>query len=132
MGNAAKVAIAGGVFLAVFLASQAFLYVARPKTPQETQAELEEQVASMKKSLPQKVHPIVTWFDVEAGPQTIIYKYKIDAPRAQILAKREEMEEQMKHGLMGWAVKMMMPSGVSARCELYDEHGSYLYSIDLD
>src|SRR5262249_25123951 len=132
MGNLVKVAIAGGVFLAVFLVSQLFFLAARPRSPQETQAELEKQVASVKQTLPMQVHPIVTWFDVEAAPQTVIYKYKIHAPRAQVMARRAEMEEQMKGSMAGWLAKLTLPSGTSIQCELYDENGSYLYRLDLD
>jgi hypothetical protein len=132
MGNAVKVAIAGGVFLAVFLLSQVFFYAARPRSPEETQAELEQQVASLKQTLPQKVHPIVTWFDVEAGQQTIIYKYKIHAPRAQVMAKRTDLEEQMKGSWAGWAAKLTLPRGVDVKCELYDDNGSYMFSLDLE
>jgi hypothetical protein len=129
MGTIAKIAAVTGIFFAVFLGSQT---VFRPKSPKEIQANLERDVAKIKETLPQQVHPLVTWFDVEAGRQTIIYKYKLHAPRALIMNKRREMEKELKSSLTIGVAKFMIPSGVKMQCELYDEHGSFMFSIDLD
>jgi hypothetical protein len=129
MGTAVKFMAIGGVFFATFLCTQTLL---RPKTPKEIQANLERDVAKIKATLPQKVHPMVTWFDVEAGRQTIVYKYKLHASRAVILSKRSEMEKELKSSLTIGAAKLLMPSGVRMQCDLYDEHGTFLFGIDLD
>ncbi len=132
MGNVAKVVLGLVAFAGAFVAMQVCTSLARPQTPKEIQAQIEKEVAEIKPTLPKKVHPVVTWFDIEAGKQTIIYKYKIDAPREVILNKRADMEAELKKGLTGWAAQMMMPRGVKMRCELYDMQQNYLYAIDLD
>ena len=132
MGSVGKVALVGGIFVAVFVASQAFFLVGHEQTPEEKQAQLEKQVASLKETLPQKVHPIVTWFDVEAGDQTIIYKYQVEVPRSALMNKEDEMREQMKNSWAGWACTLMLPRGVKAKAKLYDENKNYAYTLDLN
>jgi len=132
MGKAGKVAVVGGIFVAVFVASQAFYAVGRPQSPEETQAQLEKQVASLKQTLPQKVHPVVTWFDVEAEDQTIIYKYQVEASYSQLSSKEEDMKEQLKGSWAGWLVTMSLPRGVKAKCKIYDQNRTYVFSIDLN
>jgi hypothetical protein len=131
VSNAVKVLIAVVVFVGAFVGSQAFYKMTRTRTPQEIQAQVEQDVASLKPTLPQEVHPLVTWFDIEAGPQTMIYKYKVKAPRATIVAKRAEMEAEMAHGFTSWAITMMLPRDVHAQAELYDQNGKYVYTLDL-
>src|SRR5262249_34979876 len=104
----------------------------KPQSPEEVQAQLEKQVASLKPTLPQKVHPMVTWFDVEAEPQTIIYKYKVEASYSTLQAKEAEMKEQMKGSWAGWAATMMLPRGVKAKCKIYDQNKNYVFSLDLN
>ena len=132
MGNAGKVALVGGIFVAVFVASQALFVLGRPQTPEEAQAQLEKQVASIKQTLPQKVHPMVTWFDVEAEDQTIIYKYQVEAPYSALSSKEADMKEQLKGSWAGWAATMMLPRGVKARCKIYDQNRTYVFTLDLN
>jgi hypothetical protein len=132
MGKVVMIVLGVGAFAGAFAAFQAGMILARPQTPKEVQAQLEKDVASIKQTLPQKVHPLVTWFDVEAGRQTIIYKYKIHAPREVVLAKRTQMETELKNSGTISAARALVPKGVRLRCELYDEHQSFLYGIDLD
>jgi hypothetical protein len=125
--------IAGGmVFIMVFLVSSAFLAPKKPQSRREIQAQIEQEVARLKPTLPQQVHPMVTWIDVEAEPQTIIYKYKVHASRDAILSKRADMEQELKHGWAGWAAKMTLPEGVSMKCEIFDENRSYLFTIEIE
>jgi hypothetical protein len=131
VNNLLKVGAIVAVFLAAFGGFQAYSALSRPRTPQEIQAQLERDVANLKETLPQKVHPMVTWFDVEAGQQTIIYKYQIHASRSAVMAKRKELEEQMAHSPLVWAAMLMLPSDVKAQCDLYDDNKSYMFSIDL-
>jgi hypothetical protein len=128
--NLIKIVGGVGVFAAAFLVAQ--LFFRPPPSPKEVQAQVDEEVAKLKPTLPQKVHPMVTWFDVESGPRTIIYKYQIHAARTTVMSKREEMEAEMKKSPMIWAAKLMMPQGVSMRCELYDDNRDYMFAIDLD
>ena len=79
MGKILMVAGGGAVFVAVFVASLVCFGAAKPQTPQEVQAQVEKEVADLKPTLPREVHPIVTWFDVEARWHTIVYKYKVRA-----------------------------------------------------
>ena len=132
MGKVAKVVAGGGVFLGSFVVFQMFSGCMRPPTPQETQAQLDKEVAKLKPTLPKKVHPMVTWFDVESGPQTIIYKYKIHAPRSTVMAKRADMEKEMKNSSMIGLAKLMLPKGTKIQCDLYDEREAFLFSLDLD
>jgi hypothetical protein len=129
VSTALKVLGLGAVVFATFLATQTLF---RPKTQKEIQADLERDVANLKKTLPQEVHPLVTWFDVEAGRQTIIYKYKIKAPRSVIMNKREEMERDLKGSVAVAAAKFMLPRGVKMRCDLFDQRGTFLFGIDCD
>jgi hypothetical protein len=96
MGKILTVVIGGAVFVAVFGASLVFFGAAKPQAPQEVQAQVEKEVADLKPTLPREVHPIVTWFDVEARWHTIVYKYKIRAPREVIVAKKKELETQLR------------------------------------
>jgi hypothetical protein len=132
MGNAGKVAIVGGIFVAVFVASQALFVLGRPQSPEEAQAQLEKQVASLKETLPQKVHPMVTWFDVEAEDHTIVYKYKVEASYTMLSRKEADMKEQLQGSWAGWAATMMLPSGVKAKCKIYDENKTYVFTLDLN
>ncbi len=132
MGTVVRVVAAGGAFLAAFAVSHGVMNLARPLTPKEKQDRLEQSVASMKKNLPQQVHPIVIWFDVEAGNQALIYKYKILASRETIMARRSHMEKEMKGSMVGWAAKWLLPEGVRVQCDLYDENESFMYSLDLE
>jgi hypothetical protein len=119
-----------GLFVMVFLVAQ--LFFRPPPSPREVQAQIDDEVARLKPTLPQDVHLMVTWFDVDSGPRMIIYKYRIHATRSSIMSKREEMEAEMKKSPMIWAAKLMMPKGVSMRCELYDDNKQYMFAIDLD
>ena len=55
MGSVGKVALVGGIFVAVFVASQAFFLVGHEQTPQEKQAQLEKQVASLKEDYQRRI-----------------------------------------------------------------------------
>ena len=132
MNSAGKIALVGGLFVAVFVGSQALFVVGRPQTPEEAQAQLEKQVASLKQTLPQKVHPLVTWFDVEAEDQTIIYKYKVEASYSALSSKEDQMREQLKGSWAGWAVTVMLPRGTKAKCKIYDENKTYVFTLDLN
>jgi hypothetical protein len=132
MGKLGKILLVVGIFVAVFAGSQVFFVVGKPQTPEEVQAQLEKQVASLKPTLPQKVHPLVTWFDVEAEPQTIVYKYKVDASYSSLQAKEDEMKSQMKGSWAGWAATIMLPRGVKAKCKIYDQYQNYVFSLDLN
>lgn len=132
MGKILTVVIGGAVFIAAFVAAQVLSGAAKPQTPQELQAQIEKEVADLKPTLPREVHPIVTWFDVEARWHTIVYKYKVRAPREVIVAKKKELETQLKGSLLLGAATMMMPKDVKMLYELYDGGGDYLYTLDLD
>ncbi|HVS39469.1 MAG TPA: hypothetical protein VMS17_28180 [Gemmataceae bacterium] len=120
------------VGLGTFAVAEVAFFAARPKSPQELQVEIEKQVAEVKATLPQKEGDLVTWLDIEARWQTIVYKYKIHAPRDLVVAKKKDIESQTKGSLMLGAAKMMMPKGVHLEAELYDDYGSYIYTLDLD
>jgi hypothetical protein len=128
--NLIKIVGGVGVFAMAFLVAQ--LFFRAPPSAKEVQAQVDEEVARLKPTLPQQVHPMVTWFDVESGPRMIIYKYQLHASRSQVMAKREEMEAELKKSPMIWAAKLMMPQGVTMRCELYDNNRDYMFGIDLD
>jgi hypothetical protein len=132
MSRLALALVVGAVFLATFVVGEVVSISSRPKTPQEIQAELEKDVAEVRKTLPKEEGDVVTWFDVEAQWQTIVYKYKIHAPRELVVQKKKELEAQMKNNMMLGAAKMMMPKGVKMKHELYDGGGSYIYTLDLD
>ena len=131
MGKLLTVVVGGAVFVAAFVAAQT-AFNAKPQSPQELQAQVEKEVADLKTTLPREVHPIVTWFDVEARWHTIVYKYKVRAPREVIVAKKKELETQLKGSLMLGAATMLMPKDVKMLYELYDGGGSYIYTLDLD
>ena len=130
MSNVIKIVGGVGIFAMAFLVAQ--LVFRPPPTPKEIQAQVDEEVAQLKPTLPQQVHPMVTWFDVESGPRMIIYKYQIHGSRSAVMSKREELEAEMKKSPVMWAAKMMMPRGVSMRCELYDDNKQFMFAIDLD
>jgi hypothetical protein len=131
VNNLVKLAAIVAVFLAAFGGFQAYSVMSRPRTPQEIQAQLERDVANLKGTLPQKVHPMVTWFDVEAGDQTIIYKYQIHASYSAISSKQKQLEEEMAHSPLVWAAMLMLPSDVKAQAKLYDDNKNYVFTIDL-
>ena len=125
------VVVAAGVG---FLLMQLFLHLpgGAPLTPEQRQAQINEMVDGVKSTLPRKVHPNVTWFDVKAEKDRIVYLYKIHAPRATVMSRRTQMEADLKKSTMAWLAKAAMPSGVGIKCELYDENQSFLYGIVLD
>jgi hypothetical protein len=131
MRTAATVVIVIALFAGVFLGSQGVMYLTKPLSPEELQARIETDVKNLKPTLPQKVHPIVTWFDVEAGQHTIIYKYQVHVPRSVLMSKRTEMEQQMKGSFTSFAVSMMLPRGAKAQAALYDDDKRYAYTIDV-
>ncbi len=132
MGKIGAVIVFGCVALGTFVVAEVVAFNSRPQTPQEIQAEIEKDVAEIRKTLPQNEGDRVTWFDAEARRQTIVYKYKIHAPRELVVEKRKDIEAQMKGSMMLAAAKAMMPKGVHLEAELYDDGGSLIYSMDLD
>lgn len=132
MGKIGAIVIFGCVALGTFVVAEVVSFTSKPPTPQEIQAEIEKDVADVRKTLPQNQGDAVTWFDAEAEWQTIVYKYKIHAPREVVVAKRQEIESQTKGNLMLKAAKAMMPKGVHLKAELYDDGGSIIYTLDLD
>ena len=132
MGNVGKIALVGGIFAAVFAGSQAFMAGSRQLSPKELHEELEKQVASLKPTLPQKVHPIVTWFDADVDDDTVIYKYQVDAPYSALSAKEEEMKQQLKGSWVGWAATAVLPRGAKLRAKIYDQNKNYVFCIDFN
>jgi hypothetical protein len=132
VSNVIKGLLVVAVFVGAFFGSQAFYNLSRPLSSKEIKARLEQDVANIKPTLPQDVHPLVTWFDVEARQTTIVYKYRVKAPRSAMLSKRAELEGQMQGSLAVRAALLMLPRGASAQCELYDQNGGYLYTLDLN
>ena len=132
MGKLAAVVLAGCICLAAFVVVEVVSLTARPPTPHEIQVQLEQDVAQLKPTLPQDEGPLVTWFDVEAEWQTMVYKYKVHAQRDLVVAKKKELESQLKGSMVLGAAKMMMPKGVKVKYELYDDRGAYIYTLDLD
>jgi hypothetical protein len=131
VGTFAKVAIVVALFGGAFLGSQALYQASRPLTEKELEAALERQVEQVKPTLPQDVHPMVTWFDVEARGDTIVYKYRVHTTRSALLSKRKELREQMQGSFTSWAVSMMLPRGAKAEAALYDDNGTYAYTVDV-
>jgi hypothetical protein len=131
VNNAVKVLLAVAAFAGAFVGSQALYKMSRPRTSQEIQADVDRDVANLKSTLPQDVHPMVTWFDVASGSETIIYKYKVKVPRSALMARRKEMEKELEHGFAGWAVAVMLPRDVHAQAEFYDQNGSYAFTVDI-
>lgn len=131
MRTVATIVVVIAVFAGVFAGTQGVLYLTRPLSSEELQARIEQDVANLKPTLPQKVHPIVTWFDVEADRHTIVYKYQVHVPRSVLMGKRREMEEQMKGSFTSFAVSMMLPRGAKAQAALYDDDKRYAYTIDV-
>ncbi len=132
MGKIVTTAAGGVAFVLAFAASLVFFSPGRPQTPQDAQAELEKNVASLKKTLPQECGPSVTWFDVEARWHTMVYKYKVHIPREVLVANKKQLESQLKSNMVLGAAKMMMPGNAKMICELYDGGGGYVYTLDLD
>ena len=132
MSRVLPILIGGALFIGAFIAAQAFFVVGRPQTPQQQQAQLEKEVASVKTTLPKDIGAAVTWYDVEAQWQTIVYKYKIHAPRDVVVAKKKELEAQVKGSMMLGAAMFLMPKDVKMKYELYDDSGSFIYTLDLD
>ncbi len=132
MGKILTVAVGSVAFVLAFVASLAFFSPGRPQTPQEAQAQLEKDVAGIKKTLPQECGPSVTWFDVEARWHTIVYKYKVRIPREVIVANKKQLESQLKSSMVLGAAKFMSPGNAKMICELYDDGGGYIYTLDLD
>jgi len=132
MGKVLSLATGGVAFLLAFVASLVFFSPGHPQTPQEAQAQLERDVAGIKKTLPQECGPSVTWFDAEARWHTIVYKYKVRIPREVIVANKKQLEAQLKSSMVLGAAKFMMPSNAKMICELYDDGGGYIYTLDLD
>jgi hypothetical protein len=132
MGKIWTVVIFVCVLLGTFVVAEVVAVTSRPQTPQEIQAEVEKQVAEVRPTLPRNEGDLVTWFDVEARWHTIVYKYKIHAPREVVIEKKKDIESQTKGNLALGAAKMMMPKGVHLQAELYDDNGSFIYNIDLD
>ena len=132
MGKIATIVVFGCVVLGTFAAAEVISFVSRPQTPREIQAEIEKQVAEIRPTLPRNEGDLVTWFDVEARWQTIVYKYKIHAPRDIVVAKKKDIESSVKGNLMLGAAKAMMPKGVHLQAELYEDDGSFIYNMDLD
>lgn len=132
MGKIWTVIVAGCLFLGTFVVAEVVSVASRPATPQEIQAQIEKDVAQIKPTLPKDEGDYVTWFDVDAQWQTIVYKYKIHAPREIVVSKKKDLEGQLKGSLVLGAAKMLMPKGVKMKFELYDDGGGYIYSIDGD
>src|SRR6185295_18526872 len=80
-----------------FLLMQAFLQwpTSKPLTTEERRAQLDDMVAGVKPTLPMKVHPLVTWFDIKAEKDMIVYKYKIHVQRNNVVSKRGQMEAEL-------------------------------------
>jgi hypothetical protein len=132
MGKIVTVVIGGAVFLAAFVAAQVFFVAGKPQTPQDVQTQVEKEVASVKPTLPKDIGPAVTWFDIEAQWQTIVYKYKVHVPREVVVAKKKELEAQVKGSMLLGAAKFLMPKEVKMKYELYDDGGSFIYTLDID
>ena len=132
MGKIGAIVVFGCVTLATFVVAEVVTFTSKPQTPQEIQAEIEKQAVEIRKTLPQSQGDVVTWYDIEARWQTIVYKYRIHAPRDLVVARRQEIESQTKGSIMLTAAKAMMPKGVHLKAELYDDGGSFIYTLDLD
>lgn len=131
MGTFLKVAFAAVLFVGIFAGSLVVFQATQPLSGKELQERIDKDVVQVKKTLPQKVHPMVTWFDVESGPKTIIYKYQVHVPRSALMGKRDEMEQQLKGSFTSWAVSLMLPRGAKAQAALYDDNMRYAYTIDV-
>jgi hypothetical protein len=132
MRKIATVIVAGCLFLGTFVVAEVISLSSKPQTPQEVQAEVEKQAAEIRKTLPKDEGGYVTWFDCEAEWHTIVYKYKIHAPRSLVVSKKKDIEAQLKGSMLLGAAKWMMPKDVKTRFELYDDSGSYIYTLDTD
>jgi hypothetical protein len=132
MGKVLTVVVGAVLFAAAFVGAGVFFTGAHPQSPQEAQAQLEKDVAAVKKSLPQDYGPAVTWFDAEAQWHTIVYKYKIHAPREVVVAKKKELEAQLKSSMLLQTAMYMMPKDVKMKYEMYDDGGHFIYTLDLD
>jgi hypothetical protein len=42
------------------------------------------------------------------------------------------MERELKASVLLGAAKLFMPSGVKMQCDLYDQNGSFMFSINCD
>jgi len=130
MGKIGIVIVAGCLCLGTFVVAELVSLSYRPATPHEIQAQIEKEAAEIKKTLPKEEGEYVTWFDIDTEWQTLVYKYKIHAPREVVVAKKKELEGQLKSSMLIGAAKWMMPKGVKMKFELYDDGGGYIYSID--
>jgi hypothetical protein len=130
MRKITTVIVAGCIFLGTFVVAEVVSVASKPATPQEIQAQIEKEAAEIKKTLPRDEGEYVTWYDIDTSWQTLIYKYKIHAPREVVVGKKKELEQQLKGSMMLGAAKWMMPKGVKLRFELYDDGGGFIYSID--
>jgi hypothetical protein len=132
MGKAGVAIVAVCVFLATFVVAEVVSWAAHEPTPHEIQEQIEKEVAQVKPTLPKDEGDYVTWFDIDSEWQTIVYKYKIHADRSLVVAKKKDLEAQIKGSMLLGAAKMMMPKGVKTRFELYDNGGSYIYALDAN
>ncbi len=132
MSNYVKIGLAIAAFVGAFVIFQVATTTSKPLTPQEKRDQLDKQVAELKKSLPQKVHPLVTWFDVEAGDDRIIYKYQVEASQSTIVGRKKQMQDELKKSSLVWAAKFMMPSDTKIEIKLYDEKKVYACKLELD
>jgi hypothetical protein len=42
------------------------------------------------------------------------------------------MKEQLNGSWAGWAATLMLPRGVKAKCKIYDQNKTYVFTIDLN
>ncbi|MCA9218359.1 MAG: hypothetical protein KDB27_35060 [Planctomycetales bacterium] len=98
------------------------------KTDEDIQAWVEKEVQRSEKLLPQDCGNGVTWVAVDAGPNAVNYKYKIEASTHDIIAAQTQIEQALKSNFM---LKWMIPKEVTAYCSLYDQDGAFATRLTL-
>jgi len=100
-----------------------------PCTANLMQAGFGSDVTLLKRMLPRKCGPGVTWFDIEARDNEIIYKYRLELDRDVIESHRLAM--RMPLSQQGALFSRLIGKDVRIRLEIYDRHGEFVFSESL-